>query len=63
LIRFTVILKTWSPASKIANDQEFRRDLLLTLRLLLLEADAANAALDQAVTRLTLVSPPLPIPR
>lgn len=40
---------------KDCRDPKSRRDLLLTLRVLRLEADAVTAAMDQAVTHLKLV--------
>ena len=39
-----------------------RRDLLLALRLLLVEADAATASPDEAITQLTLVPKQAPEP-
>ena len=43
---------------KDCRDQELRREMLLNLRLLLIEADAATARLDESITRLTLVPQP-----
>ena len=45
---------------KDCRKTEERRDLLLALRLLLVEADAATASLDKAITHLTLVPKPAP---
>lgn len=47
---------------KDCGKPEERRDLLLALRLLLVEADAATEFLDKAITHLTLVPKPAPEP-